>query len=226
MIRERPILFSAPMVLAILDGRKTQTRRIIKPQPRTDWLGYTMMHSKPGVALLNGPDYPDDADDELPCPYGAPGDRLWVRERCYEGTHSGGRPWVRYAADGEHQLPRGTRWRPSIHMHRWASRILLEVTEVRVQRLKQISEQDARAEGVEPLESLCSGERPRLSHLISYEITWNDINGRGSWDANPWVWAVSFCVLEPRRRPAYCCGICGADDHTAPRHTAALGVDP
>lgn len=332
-MKERPILFSAPMVLALLAGRKTQTRRVVKPQPKSEWLGYMMMHSKPGTALLNGPDYPDGPEDELPCPYGAPGDHLLVaaeipqspsRDYCagsdgriysrtrYEGfgrkkrvewhalegarsskgyllislCHEGKRvtktvhslvcsafyglpPFsgaqVRHLdGDQENNQPGNLAWgtqeenwldrrlhgngvegekHPSAifsdvereHL-RWAvsrglcsrrhaakvlgvspsaiygveqanelkeveqplpegriPRITLEITEVRVQRLQEISDEDAKAEGINPLVSMFGGEAAaRVDYRTGFEIIWKDINGGASWQANPWVWAVSF----------------------------------
>jgi hypothetical protein len=214
-MRERPILFSAPMVLAILDGRKTQTRRVVKPQPRSDWLGYMMMHSKPGVALLNGPDYPDGPEDEVPCPYGVPGDRLWVKESFRLRADQDHKPprddyWKSgawYEATGNGETPSGCgggigRLRSSIHMPRWASRITLEITEVRVQRLQDISEEDARAEGCtgtepEPVNEggtihAWKGRSSAPSPRAHFAYLWGEINGSASWDANPWVWCLSF----------------------------------
>lgn len=163
-MKERPILFSGPMVRAILDGRKTQTRRVVKPRQGMldDWTG-------------------------LPCPYGKPGDRLWVRETCYfEQPHGE----VIYRADpgSEKALDpefTGLRWRPSIHMPRWASRITLEIVNVRVERLQDIRVDDARAEGV-------TAKWP----VHGFRNLWQSINGFGSWDANPWVWVVEFRNME------------------------------
>jgi hypothetical protein len=190
-MKERPILMSAPMVLATLAGRKTQTRRVIK-LPR----GYHFDGIKRPAAVLCSLSGQPTGARIVTCPYGVPGDRLWVKERCYEGTHKGGDPWVRYFADGQDQVPEGTRWRSSIHMHRWASRIDLEITDVRVQRLQAISEADARAEGVAPLVFMASGEPEVPDYSAGYEILWNLINGSGSWAAGPWVWALTFRRVE------------------------------
>lgn len=149
-MKERPILFSAPMVRAILDGRKTQTRRICKAQPPADALW-----GSNGAEWMWLEDRDDVADRVIRCPYGVVGDRLWVRETwapdprapmvdgvaVYRATDA-----VTLSAHGA----RVERWYPSIHMPRWASRIALEVTGVRVERLNDISEADALAEGVEP----------------------------------------------------------------------------
>ncbi len=181
-MKERPILFSASMVRAIQAGTKTQTRRIVKPQPSQQLLDeYARIRRERGAQK-------DDAgmlSECLPCPYGVPGDRLWVRETWH--TPYGTR--VFYRADHLHD-PKGDRqhgiaWTPSIHMPRWASRITLEVTEVRVERLQDISEADARSEGVTPADC-CD------AHYHGFRLLWESINGPGSWDANPWVWVMSF----------------------------------
>lgn len=164
------------MVRAILAGRKTQTRRIVKP-----------LH----MATVDAEQFPILAM----CPHGRPGDRLWVKETWGALPHMMGgvqRETLRYRADGEYQNERGTwRWRPSIHMPRWASRITLEITDVRVERLQDISEADAKAEGV----SMPDGT-PTPPDFWSYQQEfrhlWEQINGPGSWDANPFVWVVTF----------------------------------
>jgi hypothetical protein len=172
-MKERPILFSGPMVRAILDGRKTQTRRVVKL--RNDSCGDPIMPNDP----------------RMPCPFGGPGDRLWVKET--HGPSAGG---MVYRADGGTACPDGGKWRPSIFMPRWASRITLEVTGVRVERLQDISQADAMAEGV------TQGVYRGLTGSIvatcedqvveGYRELWQSINGPGSWDANPWVWVVEF----------------------------------
>ena len=198
--KERPIIFSAPMVRALLSGEKTQTRRAMKLKPhqqieeRDDGTPWPWMH-----------DGERDADAWLSCPYGQPGDRLWVRESwspdppdvdgwgytawagCREGQIAGVPERFRhprfcnYAADWLHGP---IRWTPSIHMPRWASRITLEVTSVRVERLQDISEADAAAEGVHT--------DPDCPAYDAYQALWEQINGKGSWDANPWVWVLDF----------------------------------
>ena len=177
-MNERPILFSAPMVRAILAGTKTQTRRVVKPQAIGQW----------------GP--------VVPCPYGQPGDRLWVRESLaydserghyYAATEPGtlGNPSGRTYVDYDNETPAiglPARSIPCIHMPRWASRITLEFTAVRVERLQDISEADAVAEGVRNSLHLPGGRFAREN----FEHLWWTINGDGSWDANPWVWVVEF----------------------------------
>lgn len=188
-MKERPILFSAPMVRALLAGTKTQTRRIAKPVRHPD-LGNVYA---PGALVLERE--PQHVIDRC-CPYGRPGDRLWVREthmnwwKLDPANPEGPRLFshvAAYAADG-YELEPGERWIPSIHMLRAASRILLEITAVRVERLQDISEADALAEGVPHSLNLPGGRfaRENFKHL------WWTINGDGSWESNPWVWVVEF----------------------------------
>ena len=207
-MKEHPILFSGPLVRAILSGEKTQTRRLVRGR---------------ALEMIER-----DSHELLPCPYGYEKDRLWVRETWgydQDGPHTS---LVLFRADRDDL---GIRWRPSIHMPRWASRISLEVTEVRVQRIQDITEEHARAEGLprnwtdgEPgwnpnehgylTPAGCyadeSGDdspecwvwwKGRREIGVVYtarealQLWWDHINGEragGSWEANPWVWAVSF----------------------------------
>lgn len=181
---ERPILFNGAMVHALLAGKKTQTRRIVKIQPPA------------GVRVGYVP-------SETVSPYGRPGDRLWVRET-FAKIPGQTLPWIEtdYKATYQHGDRLGDtlgikkRWTPSIHMPRAASRIDLKVTDVRVERLQDISEADALAEGIVP--RLDGFGLPDGSHFHatdprqSYFSLWEAINGPGSVEANPWVWAVSF----------------------------------
>jgi hypothetical protein len=188
--RERPILFSGPMVRAILDGSKTQTRRVVKDAQlegigRCHWskTGWAHLRLSGGCSC-----------QPVPCPYGYPGDRLWVRETWAperEGTGCPDDTGTLYRATdpGWDDEDTGLRWRPSIFMPRAASRILLEVTDVCVQRLQDITEDDAREEGYPPKYNHCPGEW--------FFDTWSSIHGEGSWDANPWVWALTFRRLQP-----------------------------
>jgi hypothetical protein len=242
--KERPILFSAPMVRALLEGRKTQTRRLIKDAP-IERGGYlctkliTFANEKQVRGIM--PDI---------CPYGKHGDRLWVRETFAiestaeydgmldEGADSipgdarDGRPTRRHVINADedgaevaawYTVPRYRAtepdtllmikeaeepedqmvWTPSIFMPRWASRITLEITEVRVQRLQDISEEDAKAEGCEPWEfgpeqTMTSGERGADSpYRGGYACLWDEINGdKATWKSNPWVWAITFKVVR------------------------------
>lgn len=192
-MKERPILFSAPMVRAIIDGSKTQTRRVVKPQPIYDGKfagGWKVVGKHGHEAATCGP-----LVSEL-CPYGHPGDRLWVRENfCpiypQDPHYNGGRPIeYDYGATYQHGYRLGDligkkkKWKPSIHMPRIASRITLEITGVRVERLQDISEADAQAEGV-------VWEQGQTATNV-FESLWESINGPESWEANPWVWVVGF----------------------------------
>jgi hypothetical protein len=210
-MKERPILFAAPMIRAILDGRKSQIRRIMKPQPvgpvfiATDpktpryCLPYNETLTMGGLAMR--------------CPYGQPGDRLWVRETCRAEELPSGLDGVRYLADdcfipienteaasdawlslaaygqrlsGHHKC----RTVPAIHMPRWASRITLEITGIRMDRWQDISESDALAEGIDP--KFPPDEQVANAAMMRYADIWESINGPGSWAANPWVWVVEF----------------------------------
>ena len=228
-MKERPIIFSAPMVRALLDGTKTQTRRVVKPE------GAHHLFQFRGTTAAAGADEPTGewgwcgssnvVNKHIRCPYGKPGDRLWVRETHsigpghgvhLEPSESAGAlrfPHVTYAADGAVER-REERWsgafatsRPSIHMPRWASRITLEVTGVRVERLQDISETDAQSEGCDGLH--WDGIEGKAADLIDwplksstrpfandYAVLWESINGPGSWDENPWVWVIEFERIE------------------------------
>ena len=188
-MKERPILFSGPMVRALLAGTKTQTRRVVKPQPTH----FNPVGVPRRVIPTGGP------SDVIRCPYGQPGDRLWVRETWAYGIHAlaakrdENGPFV-YAADGTTQGRLCDRWRPSIHMPRWASRITLEVTSVRVERLQDIDLADALAEGISDTGALIldSAGNEQGGPIAEYAVLWEQINGSGSWAANPWVWAIEF----------------------------------
>lgn len=199
-MKERPILFSGPMVCAILQGRKTQTRRLrslgLINQAPDNWElmrqgallgGWAATFGRAGSAL--------GADDVMTifCPYGAPGDRLWGREtwNCIDtGIKTQRRDWVRYRATDGDEL----HWRPSIHMPRWASRIDLDLTDVRVERVQSITPRDVVAEGIyhEPGEW---GLDSDYTHLVkAFGTLWDDVNGAkpvGAWASNPWVWALT-----------------------------------
>lgn len=253
-MKERPILFRAPMVRALLAGTKTQTRRIVKPQPAPyeswDWSWPVRRKGvTPGTRIC----WRDDQRVTLYpyCPYGVPGDRLWVQETCraHELTDKEaesdtfgiierkgleyplyGLDGVIYKADGVFREIECTReaadlWMdlnayrgkrgatvPPIHMPRWASRITLEITDVRVERLQDISEADAIAEGIDPPRCphcgytwgdcrqhmdhrLCVGREPE-SAVAAYRALWGQINGPDSWASNPWVWVVCFRRLD------------------------------
>jgi hypothetical protein len=239
MKRERPILYSTLMIQAKLEGRKTQTRRIIKesfngcltnggphPCPNDPVVIYpgevyeSFCH--PGESITV--DYPEvralfhcsTLDAEAKCPYGKPGDILWAREshalvydRADQFSH------YAYKADGD-PLHEGLKWRPSIHMPKDAARIYDEIVSIRVERLQDISEQDAIAEGIDvflqcrnddnlcffhpnkdiPLPGIDNGCIP----VDVYRSLWESINGPGSWDLNPWVWVIETKTLSTTGR--------------------------
>lgn len=197
---ERPILFSAPMVRAILAGTKTQTRRALRDG--------TWWNAEHGVIRMAPAGLACTGFKRVACPYGQPGDRLWVRETfmhepadyCWEASVSiPCRPATTvYRADHDGDT-HGAGWKPSIHMPRALSRITLEITGVRVERLQDISEADATAEGVaEWARGACAADNPYdLGPVGYFELLWSSINGRASWDANPWVWVVEFKPVKP-----------------------------
>ena len=216
-VKERPIMFSAPMVRAILEGRKTVTRRALNAQALKN-IGYGVQLGECHELPTEGPLHPNSVDyyNDF-CPFGQPGDRLWVRESWTADAQvdavaprdlSQGEP-IHYPADrgvrqtGCAMITPG-KGRPSIHMPRWASRILLEITDVRVERLQDISDEQAKAEGVrlytdhaelgdwwhvEGIDTYSADPRK------SFELLWSSVGG--DWGANPWVWVVSFRRVTP-----------------------------
>lgn len=205
-VKERPILFSGEMVQAILAGRKTQTRRVIKPQPVEHFAFMPLSTELVGVG--------DPRKGWQVCPYGVPGDRLWVRETWqFADWTEDGEPYIRYAADGADILccpaddwadrawdtwatlsdpanraidgcSADRKWRPSIFLPRWASRITLEITGVRVERLLEISEADKLAEGA--------------TEAAPFGTVWRKINTKSPyrWEDNPWAWVVEFRRID------------------------------
>ncbi|MXS94422.1 ASCH domain-containing protein [Serratia marcescens] len=225
-MKERPVIFNGEMVRAILDGRKTQTRRALnwKRQPYTE-----IAERDDGSLWPWAEDGERGGDIWFSCPFGEVGDRLWVRETwqgplvdeehlddyranadkfqtpefCEYAADGGARPEFCDLDDNARQG-----WRPSIHMPRWASRITLEITAVRVERLNDISEEDAEAEGID-MEALYDSQdcydciadhnmtgRPTVTGAFKY--LWESIYGVDSWNANPWVWVIEFRRVEVR----------------------------
>ncbi len=198
-MKERPILFRAPMVNAILEGRKTQTRRVLDWPTLHDSVCLDFEHDQV-IGELG--EHGEVLDVKMRY---RPGDRLWVREtwrqciRPHPTRRSAGAEGILYRADDSFRVQRapggydkgyGGRWKPSIHMPRWASRITLEVTDVRVERLQDISEDDCDAEGVD--RSHGGGEWGEESLIEDFMSLWNSINGPDAWEADPWVWVVGF----------------------------------
>lgn len=233
-VRDRPILFSGPMIRAILDGKKTQTRRVVKPQPPQPeqvrakaGIDFALFQrdDTPGIWYVEGPVWavrqlmdPPIPTPSWTCPYGEPGERLWVREsfycdHCfvgdYERTAAGSRSaceaeWREMVFYGEARDDwKGCEWdggvpglKPSIHMPRWASRLTLEMTDVRVQRVQEISEPDAYAEGIETGTVV---QDFGMDHARpAFRTLWDSLNAkRGhSWESNPWVWCLTFRRVE------------------------------
>lgn len=198
--KERPILFNGKMVRAILDGRKTQTRRVLDPQPE-----YTA--SDEVVVFADG--------SRSICPFGQPGDRLWVRETwttryCTQEEDGVQGDVPVFRADYEYDSSEVC-WTPSIHMPRWACRLVLEVTDLRVERLQEISEEDAKAEGSAFTCNQCGNDLDseegaevhwmcdvldEESFVYGFKRIWNSCTPKKPWDSNPWVWVVTFKRLE------------------------------
>lgn len=223
--KERPIIFNGEMVRAILKDLKTQTRRVMKPPPFTNIKHVRSVRQLISEGFLRQNDYEPDK-----CPYGQPGDRLWVRETWkpveldepeadFEGeVITAGTDGTRYRADGAFQVIENTQaastkwcearrpsenwphngpvnWRPSIHMPRWASRITLEVTGVRVERVQDIRRADVHAEGL-PVDT--GPQYDGQDWLEWFRELWDRSNAkRYGWDANPWVWVIEFKRIEP-----------------------------
>ena len=216
---DRPIIFSAPMIQALLDGRKTQTRRVIKPTPDYGGGGDPKAPQNWGDPEAWGWEDAEDgcwrmlSEGYTGRPYYGRGMRLWVREaHAYvpasayrnslfveQHTDPHDTDQASIYREGFDRSTGGIRWRPSIHMPRWASRLTLTVTDVRVQRLQEISESDAQAEGCRPAftDTSCAGTAPvssRPSYRWGFPELWNSLHGPDAWDANPWVVALTFTV--------------------------------
>ncbi|MDS7764295.1 hypothetical protein [Klebsiella michiganensis] len=231
-MKERGMIFNGEMTRAILDGRKTQTRRIMKVQPSEDFTpmnmaletDYKARWYTPGIVDKDG--YLQPASKEVfgvsnenegySCPFGAVGDRIWVRETWnkYGGllTYRADHDWI---DDMRKETVCTAKWVPSIHMPRWASRILLEITDMRVERLNAISPEDAESEGLERTNFTGFGDEPGLPSYPEPDVyfdplkkqwkeyppeafagLWESIYGEGSWKANPWVWVIEFKRVE------------------------------
>lgn len=235
-MKERGMIFNGEMVRALLDGSKTQTRRPVGENLKDifDWLGGDASEDEEifseisicsvsdidrlneetgktykysGMLACNA-EYPEEGYEEITCPFGQIGDRIWVRETfasifkdegpvCYRATDS--------------SMHSGA-WKPSIHMPRWASRITLEITDIRVERIQDISEQDAIAEGVKGLEKSLAGGTEKIDPdsglefamimdpKFCYQLLWNSIYG--NWNENPWVWVIEFKRIDTQQEAA------------------------
>lgn len=222
---QRGMIFNGEMVRAILDGRKTQTRRIMKIQPEHSGFGLRRV-----IDSKNGSDdgkYFWSLSDacglkirskSFTCPFGSVGDRIWVREAFRVHSRATEVATLVYKASERNSWTEQTnrvpvsvcnkpatpeKWTPSLYMPRWASRLLLEITDVRVERLNAISEEDARAEGIidggclncgEPEPCGCANPEPDATDAFAY--LWQSIYGSDSWNANPWVWVIEFKRVE------------------------------
>lgn len=176
------------MVQALLAGTKTQTRRIVKPQPRPDNVNHEEGALREVCEFWTRTVVGDPK--KIVCPYGEAGDVLWVKETFYQGDG------VCYRADAAMPIAAkkiGCKWKPSIFMPRALSRITLQITRVRAQRLNEITPYDAVAEGIQVEDTVNPGHLISNDHRIEvYRRLWESINGPGSWDKNPWVWAITF----------------------------------
>jgi hypothetical protein len=202
-MKERPILFSGAMVRALLAGTKTQTRRVMNQQPipssmpgKWQWVPPARFRREHSMSDFGYIEFKDRSSSIAACcPYGSPGDRLWVRETWAYGIHAVASardedgPFV-YAAHGTTQGRLCDRWRPSIHMPRYACRIVLEIVSVRIERLNDICGNDCIAEGAWREEDKALGRSTEA--IEAFSSLWQSINGQGSWDANPWVWVIEF----------------------------------
>ncbi|MFT1010982.1 hypothetical protein [Enterobacter hormaechei] len=215
-MKERGMIFNGEMVRAIIDGRKIQTRRIMKPQPANDIARGTFPNTE-AYGLVSTMKHKFGSTTAHLCPFGQPGVRIWVRETFRVHSRATDVATLVYKSserqswtEQTHRVPVSVcnkpavieKWTPSIHMPRWASRILLEITDVRVERLNSISEEEARSEGVGRLrEGFWKNYQPgwtqhQISARGSFATLWDSIYGSGEWDRNPWVWVITFKCID------------------------------
>ncbi len=210
-MKERPILFSGPMVRAIFDGRKTQTRRAVKHLWGADH-ALAHGHKDRKFSYADNDGWHDCAAPT--CPYGEPGERLWVRE-AWARTRCLGQEMVVFRT-ADNRTDYGGPWKPGIHLRRADARLVLEIEAVRVERVRDITEEDARAEGVRRIGEQYKNWPTDGPNFYTVELMdafafnqptardcfsglWEHINGLGSWDANPWVWVIQFRPLQSLR---------------------------
>lgn len=194
-----PILFSTEMVQAILDGRKTQTRRVVKSNG--------VIHTARKI-VFEDENWQGESGRKIKCPYGQPGDVLWLRETWSDCTDRPDCPAYKAGKDGWEAFHGDLKWKPSIHMPKAACRLFLRVKSVRVERLQKISEKDAKAEGVLEYEDGTFKNYFKTKGLRavdgvecllakgSFQSLWSSINGLDSWNINPWVWVIEFERIE------------------------------
>ena len=184
-MKEHPILYSTEMVKAILAGKKTQTRRVMNPQPLQADINAVPTNGWNSVIPMN--------------PYGMPGDMLWVREQFVAWSlmwKLGQQKGFYYRANFPSDYKASWKWKPSIHMPKAAARIWLQITDIRIERLQEISEEDAIDEGVNLADST-----KWFKHTHVFQELWEKINGPESWNANPYVWVIQFKVLSTTGKP-------------------------
>ncbi len=196
-MRERPIIFSAESVKAILEGRKTQSRRVTKPQPLDSYLPDSdilkALKRIPQKTLrLRDKDNPEFIHVIPKCPYGQVGDRLWVRETWVQCSYPSPSQEIHYKAS--HNKALSEKWHSPIFMPRWASRVTLEITGIRVERVQEITEEDARDEGVKPFMI----DAFHATYLRPFELTWDSLNAKRGfgWESNPFVWVIGFKTID------------------------------
>ncbi|EBV3278184.1 hypothetical protein DOH34_13150 [Salmonella enterica subsp. enterica serovar Wangata] len=210
-MKERGMIFNAEMVNAILSGRKTQTRRVLATdQDAVKFCPEWDVNGKQIFIVLGEKDHTgmNPVITAIPCHFGQPGDRIWVRETFRVHSRATDVATLVYRAsvrnswtEQTHRVPVAVcnkpatpeKWTPSIHMPRWASRITLEITDVRVERLRDLSEEDAKSEGIIPS---AGGVLPGWEYRINFRDLWMDIYGTDNWEANPWVWVIEFKRVE------------------------------
>lgn len=184
-MKERPILFTPHNAQLVHESIKTQTRRIIKSQPA--WVDEVALQRKYRTGILT-------------CPYGRVGDRLWVREAHRVISLDNGQKIIDYQGfplERMRDVLDMPGWKHSLHMPRWACRTVVELTDVRAERLNDIGEADAKAEGCHAGQFEYENAEGTLSCRESFKCLWESIHGKGSWERNPWVWVLSFRKVEP-----------------------------
>lgn len=219
-MKERPILFNAEMVKAILEGRKTQTSRLLKVQPPVADKKIMPLYQVEPMPKVTEVSFHEVLENNIPhcssisrckCPFGKIGDHLWVRETFLHiddtedkldgmGSQTYYKASTDTKSDRAYMEKHGLKWKPSIHMPRSACRLVLEITNVRVERLQDITKEDAKAEGFDYSTHPSAIEMGyAIGAKTNFRFTWEEIYGQSSWNQNPWVWVVEFKVIEGAR---------------------------